>query len=245
MMPAESSSVMEPNQREQFAENGFLMVPRLSSVAQCEMISNELTEQLDQEQGVLPRMRGGSRNVLRSRPLARQFAYSSPVISLVSDLLGAPAFPVRGMFFDKNASANWSVPWHQDLAIAVGARKETPGFGPWSVKGGIVHVQPPEHVLAGMTTVRLHLDDCAADNGALRVIPGSHCHGELSTDEITAWAGRPQLVVCEVPQGGALVMRPLLLHSSSRVKEPSHRRVLHIEYASKDLPDGLEWFERS
>jgi ectoine hydroxylase-related dioxygenase (phytanoyl-CoA dioxygenase family) len=93
--------------------------------------------------------------------------------------------------------------------------------------------------------VRLHLDECFADNGPLRIIPGSHQHGELSTDDIVAWTNRNEPVVCVVPRGGALLMRPLLLHASSPAQSPSHRRVLHIEYASEELPNGLKWFERS
>ena len=49
---------------------------------------------------------------------------------------------------------------------------------------------------------------------------------------------RPQ--ECSVPAGGLLVMRPLLVHASSKALSESPRRVLHIEYAaSKRLPDGM------
>ncbi len=47
--------------------------------------------------------------------------------------------------------------------------------------------------------------------------------------------------VCVLPRGGALLMRPLLLHASSPATGPGHRRVLHIEYASGPLPGGLKW----
>jgi ectoine hydroxylase-related dioxygenase (phytanoyl-CoA dioxygenase family) len=82
--------------------------------------------------------------------------------------------PVRAIFFDKSSGSNWLVPWHQDLTIAVASKCEAPGFGPWSVKDGIPHVQPPDELLKQMIALRLHLDDCDASNGALRVIPGSH-----------------------------------------------------------------------
>jgi ectoine hydroxylase-related dioxygenase (phytanoyl-CoA dioxygenase family) len=95
-----------------------------------------------------------------------------------------------------------------------------------------------------MVTVRLHLDDCNADNGALKVIPGSHQSGKLDAAEISRRAQENQVVICEVGQGGALLMRPLILHSSSPANNPSHRRVLHIEYATGELPNGLKWFDR-
>jgi ectoine hydroxylase-related dioxygenase (phytanoyl-CoA dioxygenase family) len=159
-------------------------------------------------------------------------------------LLDRNFFPVRAIFFDKTAESNWRVPWHQDLTIAVVAQIETTSFVAWSVKDGIFHVQPPQEILESMATVRLHLDDYLADNGALKIIPGSHLHGKLDAVQITAWTSKQTSVACEVPKGGALLMRPLLLHSSSPARNPSHRRVLHIEYATIELPNGLKWFER-
>jgi hypothetical protein len=131
-----------------------------------------------------------------------------------------------------------------DLTIAVEERIETDGFGPWSVKEGVVHVQPPPQILASLVTIRLHLDDCTADTGALRILPGSHLQGELGNEAISKWTDHQTPVTCEIRKGGALLMRPLLLHASAPAKNPSHRRVLHVEYAAIELPNGLKWSER-
>lgn len=229
----------------QFERDGFLRLPDFLSGAECEALAAELTALLAQQQQSSSRARGGLRNVLRVSACAAAFATAKPTVALMSDLLGAPAFPVRAILFDKTDGANWGVPWHQDLAIAVAEQIETPDFGPWSVKDGVVHVQPPASVLAGMATIRLHLDDCSAENGPLRVVPGSHQHGELGHEAIFDWTTRQCPVTCEIPKGGVLVMRPLLLHASSPAKNPSHRRVLHVEYAATDLPNGLKWSERT
>ncbi len=130
---------------------------------------------------------------------------------------------------------------HQDLTIAVRERRDMAGYGPWTSKQGVVHVQPPAAVLEQTLAVRLHVDDSGAGNGPLRVLPGSHRAGKLRDEDIPAWQERLSEEVCLVPRGGALVMRPLLLHASSPATEPRHRRVLHIEYASCELPAGLEW----
>jgi hypothetical protein len=45
----------------------------------------------------------------------------------------------------------------------------------------------------------------------------------------------------DLPRGGVLLMRPLLLHASSASQVPRHRRVLHIEWAAQELPGGLQW----
>lgn len=212
--------------------------------AECDALAAELTGLLVQQQKSSSRARGGLRNVLRNSPRAFMFATAKPTLALISGLIGASAFPVRAILFDKTNGANWGVPWHQDVAIAVAERIETVGFGPWSVKDGVVHVQPPPSVQANMVTLRLHLDDCTANNGALRVLSGSHQHGELDAVAISSWATKQAPVICEVPKGGVLFMRPLLLHASSPAKNPSHRRVLHVEYAATDLPNGLKWSER-
>jgi phytanoyl-CoA dioxygenase PhyH len=191
--------------------------------------------------GDLPANLAGLRNVLRRSPVARTVAHSEAIFSLLRRLGYPAARPVRAIFFDKNPARNWAVPWHQDVAIAVAERIETPGFRAWSLKDGVPHVQPPAELLAGMVTLRFHLDPCDATNGALRVIPGSHRQGFLSEGEISA--PRRAAFTCCVPSGGVLAMCPLLLHASSRVAVPTHRRVLHVEYASAPLPNGLRWFE--
>jgi hypothetical protein len=150
---------------------------------------------------------------------------------------------VRGLLFNKLAEANWAVPWHQDLTIAMRQRREAPGFGPWSVKDGVVHVQPPDEVIARMLAVRIHLDDAVAENGALRVIPGSHREGRLTPEAIGRWTTSRDAVIIQAPAGSALLMRPHLLHASSAAERPAQRRVIHLEYSADVLPFGLEWNE--
>ena len=106
---------------------------------------------------------------------------------------GVRAFPVRALLFDKPPEANWKVPWHQDLSIAVRHKRDITGFGPWSNKAGVLHVQPRVNVLESMLTVRIHLDDCGKQNGALRVIPGSHTRGRLTDTEIRKAIETPEV----------------------------------------------------
>jgi ectoine hydroxylase-related dioxygenase (phytanoyl-CoA dioxygenase family) len=150
---------------------------------------------------------------------------------------------VRGIYFDKSPEANWIVAWHQDLTLAVHRQIDVPGFGPWSLKEGVPHVQPPVDLLEQMLTVRLHLDDCDESNGALRVIPGTHRLGRLSRDAIRKLGNEKPATLCRVAAGGVLLMHPLLLHSSGRSHSGKHRRVIHLEYAGFDLPSGLKWQE--
>ena len=191
------------------------------------------------------RKRGGIfavRNLLDLSPEVRELAKTTSVRNLVEPVLGPRAFPVRGILFDKIPDANWKVPWHQDVTIAVQRKTEIDGWGPWSVKADVVHVQPPVWILEQMLSVRLHLDPCSEANGALRVLPGTHLHGRIAETEIPLVRDQVPEHICSVERGGALLMRPLLLHASSPSTAPGHRRVIHLDYASADLPSGLRWF---
>lgn len=184
---------------------------------------------------------GAGRRGLLALPEVAAFARSESLLKLVRLYVGDEAFPVRAIYFDKSAEANWMVAWHQDLTVAVRSRVEVPGFGPWSVKEGVPHVQAPVKVLEKMLTMRIHLDDCDETNGALRVLPGSHRLGRLSSARIQELRAQQSEVVCRALAGDALLMRPLLLHASGKSRSERQRRVLHMEYAGFGLPGGLEW----
>jgi hypothetical protein len=189
-----------------------------------------------------PALTAGRRGVLAD-PAVRQWAHSERLLQLVRPHLPAEPKAVRAIYFDKTPETNWLVAWHQDLTLALHKRVDMPGFGPWSVKDGISHVQPPVELLEQMLTVRLHLDDADESNGALRVLPSSHQSGRLSAEAIAHERARRSEFLCVARAGDALLMRPLLLHASGRSQKASHRRVLHIEYAGFALPAPLAWPE--
>jgi ectoine hydroxylase-related dioxygenase (phytanoyl-CoA dioxygenase family) len=225
----------------EFARDGYVVVHDVLSPVLADALLASLPDT-----GAVSR-RGESvyalRNVL-DLPAVRAIARADTVRAVVESVLDPDAFVVRGIFFDKTPEANWPVPWHQDLSVAVQERRDAPGWGPWSEKAGVIHVQPPPEVLERMLTVRLHIDDCLAENGALRVLPGTHRLGRLGTAETMRLRETVPEVVCAAHRGDALLMRPLLLHASSPSQQPGHRRVLHLEFAADDLPHGLEWAER-
>lgn len=224
--------------------HGFAIVPDVLSVTETDRLI-AILDDAAQREGIA--RRGGIlavRNLLEAVPAIGELAKSPTIRALVELILGPDCFAVRGIFFDKTPQTNWKVSWHQDLTIAVEERFSVPGFGPWSEKAGVQSVQPPARVLDEMITLRVNLDDCSEDNGPVRVLPGSHVHGRLSTEEISAWRSRVPEVATVASRGAALVMRPLLLHASSPARRPGRRRVIHIDYAASDLPGGLRWNTR-
>jgi len=209
-------------------QNGFAVVPACLDGATVE----HLCKQFDDT-------RYPQRNLL-SVPSVQRLAVSRPVREIMETVLGPKCFAVRAIFFNKTRRSNWKVVWHQDLTIAVRQRSDVDGFGPWTLKAGVLHVQPPAEVMNDMLAIRLHLDESGLDNGPLRVISGSHREGRLSAGQIGS-CEKGNSVTCTVPKGGALVMRPLLLHASSACATPKSRRVIHIEFAAAELPHGLDW----
>jgi Phytanoyl-CoA dioxygenase (PhyH) len=218
--------------REQVWSDGFALLPALLVDDDLERLGAALGEIADAESG-------GTRNLLDIPAVADLAEHR--LASLVSDLLGPQAYAVRAILFDKTPQSNWRVVWHQDLSIAVQASHDVPGFGPWTVKSGVVHSLAPSSILEHMIAVRVHLDPCGPDNGPVRVLPGTHTHGRIAETDIPSWRERVEPVTCCLDKGGVLVMSPLLLHASSPAQKPGHRRVLHLEYAALALPGGLEW----
>src|ERR1700677_81914 len=201
-------------------EQGFAIIPDVLPHVEVEAVIDKLGP-----------VTGARRRAMLDLPLVKHLAHSPRILDLVRPRLPREPVPVRTIYFDKSPDANWLVAWHQDLTLAVRERAEVPGFEPWSNKEGVPHVQPPAELLEQMLTVRLHLDNCDEENGALRVLPGSHRHGKLSPARIRELRAQSSDYLCVVPSGGALIMKPLLLHASGRSLSNAHRRILHIEYA--------------
>jgi hypothetical protein len=213
-------------------QHGFTVVPlAIKADEQRELLS------------VLGSISGAGCRGLLALPVVAELACSPRLLDLIRPHLPSEPIPVRTIYFHKSANTNWLVPWHQDVTLALQARREISGFGPWSTKNGIPHVQPPVEFLQKMLAVRLHLDDTDESNGALRVLPGSHRLGRLSAQRIQELRSQQSDFLCAASAGDALLMRPLLLHASSRSTSTRHRRVLHIEYAAFALPKELNWHE--
>ncbi|MGF7147828.1 ectoine hydroxylase-related dioxygenase (phytanoyl-CoA dioxygenase family) [Sphingomonas zeicaulis] len=161
--------------------------------------------------------------------------------AIASDLLGAAARPVRLILFDKTQATNWSLGWHQDRTICVAERREVEGFGPWSIKQGLRHVAPPFAILAGMATLRIHLDDVPETNAPLLIAPGSHRAGIVAEPEIDRVVQAHGQFACLAAAGDVWAYATPILHASSAAAQPGRRRVLQVDYAAIDLPGGLEW----
>lgn len=215
-----------------FTTQGFALVPEVLGAAGCESVASRLA-------GVSPGS-AGTRELL-PQPWCRALAETLRRHPALAPLLPAGYAAVQCTYFEKSASRNWLVPVHQDLSIPVAARVAHAGLGGWSEKEGSLYVQPPVELLQQLVALRLHIDACGAEDGPLRVLPGSHLLGRME-EQAAAAARRTQAeVVCTLARGGVMAMRPLLLHASSKSTGSSRRRVLHFLFGPRLLPFGLRW----
>lgn len=209
------------------AKDGFAILPGVFSAERVGHLLSQLGE-LDPR-----RSRAGIRHALKFAPIA-EFAQQKALIDVARTILDGEAFPFRATLFDKSQGANWLVVWHQDRALPLRNRYELQGWGPWSLKDGIVYAHAPAHALSQVLTLRVSLDDSTAENGPLRVLPSTHTLGVLSDDEIHDLSSRLSPVECTVAKGGVVAMRPLVVHASSKSQTARPRRVLHVEYAASE-----------
>lgn len=207
-------------------EQGFAVVPGLFSAKEIIVLLVSLADLSQRNQ------RAGIRHVLM-HPGIRMIAQEGRLLGMARAVLGSTAFPFRATLFVKSPDSNWLIAWHQDTALPLRERHEKPGWGPWSIKEGVTYAHAPASALNQVLALRLHLDDCGHENGPLRVLPGTHDMGVLSDNQVSHLAAERSVVECVVGKGGVVVMRPLIVHASSKSQSNEPRRVLHIEYAAQ------------
>lgn len=160
---------------------------------------------------------------------------------IARSILGTSAKPVRAILFDKTGDANWALAWHQDRTIAVRKRAVVLGFENWTIKDGAAHVEPPFDLIGRMVTARIHIDPVPAGNAPLLIAPGSHALGRLAEGEIDAVVQRCGTYMCLADPGDVWLYKTAILHGSDRSVGDGRRRVVQVDFAAEELPDGLEW----
>ncbi|QDV16323.1 Phytanoyl-CoA dioxygenase (PhyH) [Gimesia panareensis] len=187
--------------------------------------------------------RSGTRYAIRNAHLVlpglRSLIEAEALRELACHMLDQAATLVSATLFDKRPGANWFVPPHQDLQVPINGQSTVPEWTNWSVKAGQQYVEPPLEVFQQMLAVRVHLDECPGENGALEVVPRSH--RRRLTEEEVALIAEPEFQLCPVNAGEVLLMNPLLVHRSRSSQLPQRRRVLHVVYSAARLPEGLAW----
>lgn len=215
-----------------FAEDGFTRVDAVLRDHECETIAACAVPSSAAS--------GGTRSLLLQdwcKSLVKRLRKQPRLSKLVPLEFAA----VQCTYFEKSASRNWLVSLHQDLSIPVAERVDHHSLRGWSEKEGNLFVQAPVDLLEQLVAVRLHLDACGLEDGPLHFVPGTHLRGKIDPQAALAARSEVAEVTCNANRGSALVMRPLLLHASSKASGLSRRRVLHFLFGPRQLPHGLKW----
>ncbi|MEQ1650831.1 MAG: phytanoyl-CoA dioxygenase family protein, partial [Hyphomicrobiaceae bacterium] len=203
-------------------------------------LSIEELQQIDMLSDTVGRDMAGVR--LNGHPLASSLTGpTSTLLRLARGHLGLQARAVRAVLFDKTAETNWALGWHQDRTIVVRDRFDVAGFGPWSRKSGLQHVEPPFSFLDRMVTLRAHLDPCDCDNAPLLIAPGSHQEGRVPVEIIEGTISRLGIATCLAATGDVWLYATAILHASNAAIQPKRRRVLQVDFSADELPPPLEW----
>lgn len=229
--------------QQQLFDNGFSVMENIYSE---EEIQNILTiiDQTDSSNETFRKTNDlfAIRQFLREIPTVIDLIFTENLKSVMKEIIGEDFFVVKSIYFDKPETSNWYVPYHQDLTISVDKKMEIKNFELWTTKQNQFAVQPPIEFLENITTIRIHLDDTDENNGALRVVPKSHLK-KIYRPETIDWNKEIE-TICRVKKGGIMLMKPLTLHSSKRTTNNKKRRVIHIEFSNRELPNELNWTER-
>jgi ectoine hydroxylase-related dioxygenase (phytanoyl-CoA dioxygenase family) len=230
--------------KQKMEEDGFAIIDTIFTGEEINQL-NQVISNTDTEKSTFRKTSDlfAIRQFLKEVPAAADIIFNNRFNKLIKSIFGDHFFVVKSIYFDKPAASNWFVAYHQDLTISVDKKITMPGFGPWTTKQNQFAVQPPLHILQDNFTVRIHLDTTDEENGALKIIPGSHLQGIYRAETIN-WSVEKE-TVCNVNKGGVMFMKPLLLHSSGRTTNNKKRRVIHIEFSRSTLPGDLNWGEFS
>ena len=172
-------------------------------------------------------------------PTLRPFLASPGAIRKVAaSVIGEAAGPVRAILFDEDRPYElgsfffffffffFFMTWWRSRVLARGP-----------LRAGLLHVAPPFDLLAGMVTLRVHLDPVPETNAPLLIAPGSRRLGQFPS-RLFNNAG-PPLVLPNT--GDVWLYSTPILHCSEAARDPAHRRVLQVDFAAGELPGGLTW----
>jgi len=229
--------------RNELQENGFAILPKIYSADEIDQLLSIL-DQIESDKATFRKSADlfAIRQFLKEIPSTKAIIFNDQLKGVIHSIFGTDYFIVKSIYFDKPEQSNWFVAYHQDLTISVDQKIPLENFGPWTVKQDQFAVQPPIDILESNFTIRIHLDDTDENNGALKVIPKSHSKGIYRAANID-WENEVE-VSCNVKKGGIMIMKPLLWHSSAKTTNNQKRRVIHVEFANKELPQPLQWSEK-
>ena len=140
--------------RQQILNEGFVVIPSVFSSKELDELTNRLDAVMSHHEAAEGPIRDRTGTVYAGRNLlslfepARTLWRRSPLLELLTEMLGTNVGLVRGLYFDKPPERTWSLPWHKDMTLAVRDHSVvSPSFSKPTMKAGVPHVEGSLEVL--------------------------------------------------------------------------------------------------
>jgi ectoine hydroxylase-related dioxygenase (phytanoyl-CoA dioxygenase family) len=210
---------LDPRSRRQLDEQGFLVLEAVMGHALLtelrERVASLFTEEGEQAGSEFKLEPGVDRlaNLVDKGDIFRRLIALPAVLACVSHVLG-PALKLSSLNARRVPPyCDAAQPLHADM----GAVPDEAGF--WVCN-----------------TVWV-LDAFARDNGALRVVPGSHRLGKLPQEVLAdPKAAHPEEVLVTAPAGSVIVVNAHAWHAGTANRTAASRTAVHAFYCSRDKP---------
>jgi ectoine hydroxylase-related dioxygenase (phytanoyl-CoA dioxygenase family) len=210
---------MTPAQQQQLDTDGYVVLEKLLSSETLVEVGDRVEELYTAEgenAGSEFRLEPGSRrlaNLMDKGPIFEKLITAPEVLELVEYVLGKnfklSSFNARSA----NPYSSEAQPLHCDAA----ALPDASGY--WVCN-----------------TIWL-LDDFTPENGATRVVPGSHNWGKLPKEDMADLAApHPEELLLLAPAGSVVVMNTHGWHGGTANRTSGHRRALHGFFCRSDKP---------
>jgi phytanoyl-CoA hydroxylase len=157
---------------------------------------------------------GALYDLYQRHPEFQELARNKEILDEIAKVVGEDIFLYENSLVYKPKGKNNEVPWHQDF------------------------INRPEEPIKFIAWIAL--DNVLIDNGAMKVIPGSHKNGFLPWYKVPGETHHTRLkldgipledfVYAELEAGDVLIFNQLLLHSSDRIVSDKPRRAYRISY---------------
>jgi phytanoyl-CoA hydroxylase len=194
----EQSCTASSKVAEDYERDGFVVAPKLFTDAECDRLKEEAIRLLNEKSNKNRTVYVG---VAAASPLYYKLASDPRMVAVLEKIMPNGVAFLSDKFVFKSGTQRFATPWHIDSFYWAGTRTKL--------------------------SVWIALDKVTAENGALKVIRGSHkkkwraknTKGEGTNGEFgnvidaEQWTPEEELV-CEVEKGGAIFFSDDLVHGS-------------------------------
>jgi Phytanoyl-CoA dioxygenase (PhyH) len=225
-----TDATLSPAEKAFLAENGYLNLGKLLSAEQLASIQQRLKELMDEEGENSgselmdspyirhPKEEGADRLAdLVNKGADFDVFYTHPrVLAAMAEVLGE-AFKLSSLNYRAakpgKGLQKLHVDWHE--AVAVNDFKVCNSI--WL------------------------LDDFCEENGATRIVPGTHLTGEMPQDVLAdPLATHPKEVLIEAPAGSVFIFNSHAWHGGTNNRTQQPRRAIHSYFCRKDQPQQID-----